>query len=93
MLKLHDFGAGAKVIGTGAGRDTQVLGGIGASWEHLITATSLCPAILALGKSRQMAGAQWRIYRNGAIGGGGWLEGRPGAGPTHSPARGYGGAL
>ena len=32
--------------------------------------------------------------RNGAMGGGGgWLEGRPGAGPTHSPARGYGGAL
>ena len=33
--------------------------------------------------------------KNGAIGGGpgGWLEGRPGAGPTHSPARGYGGAL
>ena len=29
----------------------------------------------------------------GLWGGGGWLEGRPGAWPTHSPARGYGGAL
>ena len=33
------------------------------------------------------------IGRGGGGGGGGCLEGRPGAGPTHSPTRGYGGAL